>query len=1321
MTDTIPLPDGAAVRWGQRLAVLLAAALLWGGLTTAPTFAQAELQIIHNSPDPRASTVDVYVDNESNPTVDDLSFRGATDYLSLPVEGNEQQFEIDIAPGDSEGPDEAVATQTVTLQDGEDFVAIATGELGLNGTGDGNFQLVLKAPARKNVSDTDGDVELFGAHGSPDAPTVDVQTNDGSTTLLDEIAFPEIQPASGNGYASIAPGTYTLDVNVSGSGATAATFEADLSGFGDQTATVLASGYLTPDDEPFSSTPDGFGLIAALSNGTVVSFTPVTRAQIIHNSPDPNAETVDIYADGDLLVDNLSFRNATGYVNVPSGEREIAVAPPNSNTPNGNGAGDALYTQTVTFTTGATYSVIASGELNNDFQLLAKTDAREFAASEDGNVEFFGVHGSPDAPDVDVQTNDRSATLLSGLSYPGIQPTSGNGYNSVAPGTYTLDVNVAGSGNTAATFEADLSGLGDQTATVLASGYLTPGDEGFETTPDGFGLIAALSDGTVVTFTPVARAQIIHNSGDPAAKAVDIYVDNESEPFLEDVRYRDATGFVNVPAGDREIDVAPAGSSGPGDAVATQTVTFETGETYSVLANGVLNSADFEGDSSIEFALTKSADARERVASEDGDVEIRAAHGATDAPTVDIQDGNDNTLFDNASYPGITGYAGAPASSVTLKVTPGTDSNNDALFRFDADLSGFADTPLTVVASGFASPDNENTDDSAPVAPFTLIAVTPGGDVVDLGAARAQIIHNSGDPAAKVVDIYVDGERALDDFEYRSATPFINLDSGVRDIAVAPGNSQSVGDAIATFTEVVPRNGSVSIIANGVLNPGSFQDNPDGVNKAFDLDVATGARETADSEDGDVEIRAAHGVTDAPTVDVEANNALLVDDATFRQITGYVGAPAGEATLDVTSSDGSTTLYTYEVDLGPFADTPLTVLASGFNTTDGDDSASPLAPFTLLAVAPDGTVINLGSDVVVNEFLADPNGSVDANEDGTAGSGDQFVELFNTSTTDAVDLTGYTISTSNGTYTVPDEVGTTLDPRTGLVVFAGGSPGDFAVFAGTGLPSIDLSGDEIVLADADGGTLQTVQFGGGSSANSKSTLETGVPVRSGESTARDPNGTGDFVLHTNINGENETAGEVNTSAGEPLPVELADFSAQLDEEAAVLTWRTLSEQNNSGFEVQHRVGEDGAFEKVGFREGQGTTSEATSYRFRVEDLQAGTHAFRLRQVDLDGSGSMSDVVRVEVTLDEAFAWTKVAPNPVSSTGTLSMQVRESQDVTVELYDLLGRRVRMVHSGTLPSGSRHQVSFKAGDLANGTYLLRADGEEFSKTQRITVVK
>ena len=825
-----------------------------------------------------------------------------------------------------------------------------------------------------------------------------------------------------------------------------------------------------------------------------------------------------------------------------------------------------------------------------------------------------------------------------------------------------------------------------------------------------------------------ANVQIVHNSGDPAAKVVDIYIENDAGTLvqtLDDVAYRDATGFLELSQDTYEITVAQPTSTGPDDAV-VQTFpgnALTDGTNYTVIANGVVNTGDFTANPDMEdiaFDLDIATGARETVDSQDGDVEVRVAHGVTDAPTVDVQDGTGTTLVDNASYTGITGYINAPAGPLTLNVTdePGTST----LFSFDTDLGALADTPLTVIASGFASPDDES---ASPLAPFTLLAVAPTGDVIDLGAARAQIVHNSGDPAATSVDVYIDGTRVLDDFEYRSATPFIDLDSGVREIAVAPSTSTDASSAIAEFTSVVPTNGSLTILANGVVNTGDFTSNPDGNDIGFNLDIATGARESVESTDGDVEIRAAHGVTDAPTVDVLAGGSVFVDDAAYTDITGYLGAPAGQVTLEVTpGNDNSTVLYEYEQDLSGFSDTPLTVIASGFNTPD-DESVSPLAPFTLIAVAPSGTVVNLGSDLVVNEFLADPNGAVDANNDGTADAGDQFVELVNVSTTNAIDVSEYTIATSNGTYTVPNQSGTTLDPGKGLVVFNGGSPTGFGVFAGTGLPEINSGGDEIVVSDATGAPLQTIRFGGGPPApTSKATLDTGLPQQAGTSTALDgtTSGTGTYVLHTNISGNSvaHSAGQNNVT-GATLPVEMADFSATLDESAAVLTWRTLSEENNSGFEVQHRAPEASAFETVGFREGQGTTTEETAYRFRVADLATGRHEFRLKQVDLDGSSTLTDVVTVDLALDGAFTWSKMAPNPVSSTGTLSIQVRETQDVTVRLFDVLGRRVQTFHNGPLSSGSRHQITVDGDGLSNGTYVLRIQGESFSGNQQITVVK
>jgi hypothetical protein len=204
---------------------------------------------------------------------------------------------------------------------------------------------------------------------------------------------------------------------------------------------------------------------------------------------------------------------------------------------------------------------------------------------------------------------------------------------------------------------------------------------------------------------------------------------------------------------------------------------------------------------------------------------------------------------------------------------------------------------------------------------------------------------------------------------------------------------------------------------------------------------------------------------------------------------------------------------------------------------------------------------------------------------------------------------------------------------------------------------------------------------------------------------------------TTDNGNNFTPGF--QLDGTALPVELAGFRAQLDGRAVTLTWRTLSETNNAGFAVQQRV--DEGFQQIGFRSGQGTTSEATDYRFRVGDLAPGTHTFRLKQVDTDGSTSLSNVVEVQVGPQGAFTLSSVAPHPVRSDAALRLAVREAQDVTVALYNALGQRVRTLHQGAMTPGAEHEMTVAVDGLASGVYLLRVEGASFSETRKVTVVR
>jgi len=186
-----------------------------------------------------------------------------------------------------------------------------------------------------------------------------------------------------------------------------------------------------------------------------------------------------------------------------------------------------------------------------------------------------------------------------------------------------------------------------------------------------------------------------------------------------------------------------------------------------------------------------------------------------------------------------------------------------------------------------------------------------------------------------------------------------------------------------------------------------------------------------------------------------------------------------------------------------------------------------------------------------------------------------------------------------------------------------------------------------------------------------------------------------------------------------LPVELVGFEAALEGEAAVLTWKTASETNNAGFAVEHKRG-DSPFKELGFVDGAGTTTEPQTYRFRTSALKVGTHTFRLRQEDLDGSSTFSKEITVERSLAGAYSVSPVAPNPISDNSAVSVTVQKAQDVRVSVYNVLGKRVALLHDGPMPANNPTTLRVGA-DLQSGVYFLRVEGNSFSVTRKFVRVR
>ncbi len=931
--------------------------------------AQANVQVVHNAADPALASVDIYVSGTLAQS--GINFRDVTPFLTLPP-GVVVPIEIRAA-----GTSTVLYTQNVgPLMNGANYLLIASGVANpANFTANpdaANIAVnIFETSARSTGQGGAGNVDIQVHHGATDAPTVDVVVRASGATLINDLSYSDFQ-----GYVSVPAGAYVLDVYNSDQTVLVASYLADLSGLGGGAATVFASGFLDDSQGP------GFGLYVALGGATATGpalqlplFAPTAGLQVIHNAADPAAASVDVYVNGTLAIPGFDFRDATPFIDLPAGVPvEVEITPAGSST--------VVYTLNLdSLEQNTNYIAIANGVLtpanftaNPDavsigFDLYINGQGR-VTGQNGSDVDLLVFHGATDAPTVDVVVRSSGATLIDDLSYTDFQ-----GYANVPAGSYILDVYNSDQTVLVASYVADLTGLGGGAATVFASGFLD------DTQGPGFGLYVALGGATTIdqaielplasqVASGTANVQVIHNAADPAAASVDVYVNGTAA--LSGFNFRDVSSFLSLPSGlPVEIEITPAGNSTV--VYSLNLDSLEASKNYILFANGVVNPANFTANPdavNIELDLFGYDEALTGGTGGTGTADVLIFHGSTDAPTVDISARGVAVLADDLSYTDFnpTGYINVPASDYIIDVLDA--SGNTRLLSYYADLSSAAGIPggaaAVVFASGFLD-DSQGEGFGLYVAIAGLPTTTSAIELPLIDSARVQVIHNAADQGANTVDIYIVSTAddtlitKVEDFEFRTALPYINLPSNQpMEIVVAPGNSTSVADGIATFPVELETDETYVVIANGVLTPSSFTANPDGESTGFDLYITSG-KEAADMASM-TELLLFHGATDAPTVDIDARGVATIGNGlTYGDFEGYIAVPASTYIIDVNVTASGATAASYTADLTGLAGGAGVAFASGFL----DAGQGPA--FGVWVTLPDGTTFPLPVYVGINE------------------------------------------------------------------------------------------------------------------------------------------------------------------------------------------------------------------------------------------------------------------------------------------------------------------------------------------------------------------
>jgi subtilisin family serine protease len=191
-----------------------------------------------------------------------------------------------------------------------------------------------------------------------------------------------------------------------------------------------------------------------------------------------------------------------------------------------------------------------------------------------------------------------------------------------------------------------------------------------------------------------------------------------------------------------------------------------------------------------------------------------------------------------------------------------------------------------------------------------------------------------------------------------------------------------------------------------------------------------------------------------------------------------------------------------------------------------------------------------------------------------------------------------------------------------------------------------------------------------------------------------------------------------------LPVELSSFSASVIGSSVKLNWRTETEQNNYGFEVERKVGSPqstvGNYEKIGFVEGYGNSNSPKSYSFTDNSIGSGKISYRLKQIDNDGSFSYSKIIDVDLGAPKKFELTQNFPNPFNPNTAIRFSLPETGNVKLTVFNLLGQEVAVLVNGLTEAGT-HIINFDAAGLNSGIYIYRIESGSFNEVRKMTLIK
>lgn len=709
-------------------------------------FAQlAKVQFIHNSPtlgSEGGPQFDIYLNGVVLPGLRGFNFRSATPFINLPTDVN---IQMDIRSNPSTTMDPIIKSFDLgMLDENRNYIISLCGVLGgFPGIPDLNLCIFESALIESSEEDQ---VAIAAFHGSILLPKVSFSFRNGRELFLAEYG-------DYTNYQLVEEGLFFLDVEVLDIDDLIFTYRLDLHDLAGQSMIIIASG-------PAIGQPE-LAFFGVLPDGRIIPmpFSPVARAQWIHAI---GADTVDVYADNLKIIDDLVFKQGSGFEFVPADKLlKVGLSPYF-----GASSNDVFIEEDMFFANRRDYVVVSSGFYDDDdypFNLRSFVSARVEAENE-AETDIAVIHNVPWLPPLDVRVQG-TQEIIDSLAFGRFSP-----YLSITQNRVFIDF------------------IDNQTEARVASflGFLPEGSLGktvhlvlgsIEKDSDDYFLIGVTSDGESFEFERIqyTQIQLIHNAPTPI---LDVYLND----FLvvNNMTYRSATSFIDIPEGILiNIGFAPPNSTSARDTFYNFSGILEPGLKYYGIANGII------GNPSIPFQFTLINEALHSFESDIEKVAIAAFNGIQGAPMLDISSRSGNPQFNSMSYLDFQNHAILDLGLYLFDLELAED--DEFIATYEAELDTLGGNAGLLFASGVFGGDPE----------IGLFLILSDGQFIPLALrsfARVQVINASKNYP---IDLYINEDLIYSNLDFSHASPFIDLNVDFDyTLAIAPAGSTDVNDAI---------------------------------------------------------------------------------------------------------------------------------------------------------------------------------------------------------------------------------------------------------------------------------------------------------------------------------------------------------------------------------------------------------------------------------------------------------------------------------------------------------------------------------------------